>query len=193
MILFKTLPIMSGSEFSRSTDYAEPDIEYNWVPLTQSLTSLHNYLETHVFSWTQRARVVIITTEPGGLNAPHIDCSPGKFNTLQHKFRYVIQGNVSDLQFITKEKNLKAHEVDQPFIMSGKWPHTMLNTTNKRKYTLALGSPWEPTLDDARYVSLLKRSYDKFKNYYVSVDGLNLPDNHESLYEEKYKEEKNLC
>ena len=181
------LPIMSGREFSKAADYAKPDTEYNWVSLTQRLTSLHDYLEEHVFSWTQKARVVIIITKPGGLNAPHIDCSPGNFDTLQHKFRYVIQGNVSDLQFVTKEKNLRAHEVDQPFIISGKWPHTMLNTTNKRKYTLAVGSPWSPTLDDTRYVSLLKRSYDKFKNYYVSADGLNLPDNYGDMYEEKYK------
>ena len=172
------IPITRGNKRS---------MKYNWVSLTEHLTSLHEYLEEHIFSWSQRARVVIITTKPGNLNAPHIDCSPENFNTLQHKFRYVLQGNVSDLEFITKEKNLRVHEIDQPFIISGKWPHTMLNTTNKRKYTLALGSPWEPTLDDVDYMLLLKKSYDKFKNYYISVDNLNLPDNYEDLYEEKYK------
>lgn len=172
------IPITRGNKRS---------MKYNWVPLTEHLISLHDYLEEHIFSWSQRARVVIITTKPGDLNAPHIDCSPENFNTLQHKFRYVLQGNVSDLEFITKEKNLRVHEVDQPFIISGKWPHSMLNTTNKRKYTLALGSPWEPTLADEKYILLLKKSYDKFKNYYISVDNLNLPNNYENLYEEKYK------
>ena len=145
------------------------------------------YLEEHIFPWSQRASVVIITTKPGDFNAPHIDCSPNKFNTLQHKFRYVLQGNVSDLEFITKEKKLRVHEINQPFIISGKWPHTMLNTTNKRKYTLALGSPWEPTLVDEKYISLLKKSYNKFKDYYISINKLKLPDNYEDLYEEKYK------
>jgi hypothetical protein len=78
------------------------------------------------------------------------------------------------------------HEVDQPFIINGKWPHCMLNTTNKRKYTLALGSPWEPTLTDKKYISLLERSYNKFKDYYIAVDNLSLPDNYKELYEEKY-------
>jgi hypothetical protein len=168
------IPIMRGNKTS---------MKYEWV---SHLTSLHEYLEEHIFPWSQRARVVIITTKPGDLNAPHIDCSPKNFNTLQHKFRYVLQGNVSDLEFITKEKNLRVHEVDQPFIISGKWPHSMLNTTNKRKYTLALGSPWEPTLTDKKYISLLERSYNKFKDYYIAVDNLSLPDNYEELYEEKY-------
>ena len=160
---------------------------YDWVSLTNHLTSLHEYLEKYIFPWSQRARVVIITTKPGDVNAPHIDCSPKKFNTLQHKFRYVLQGNVSDLEFITKEKKLRVHEINQPFVISGKWPHTMLNTTNKRKYTLALGSPWEPALVDEKYISLLKKSYNKFKDYYISINKLNLPDNYEDLYEEKYK------
>ena len=171
------IPITRGNKNS---------MEYNWVPLTTHLTSLHEYLEEHIFPWSQRARVVIITTKAGDLNAPHIDCSPKNFNTLQHKFRYVLQGNVSDLEFITKEKNLQVHEVNQPFIISGKWPHFMLNTTNKRKYTLALGSPWEPALTDKKYISLLERSYNKFKDYYISADNLNLPDNYKNLYEEKY-------
>ena len=63
----------------------------------------------------------------------------------------------------------------------------MLNTTDKRKYTLALGSPWEPTLIDEKYISLLKRSYDKFKDYYISINNLNLPNNYEDLFEGKYK------
>ena len=168
------IPIMRGNKTS---------MKYEWV---SHLTSLHEYLEEHIFPWSQRARVVIITTKPGDLNAPHIDCSPEKFDTLQHKFRYVLQGNVSDLEFITKEKNLRVHEVDQPFIISGKWPHSMLNTTNKRKYTLALGSPWEPLVTDEIYTSVLNKSYDKFKDYYISYDNLSLPDNYDTLFEEKY-------
>jgi hypothetical protein len=172
------IPIMTGDKITGV---------YSWVSSTNHLTSLREYLEEHIFPWSQKAKIYIITTRPGYLNAPHIDCSPANFNTLQHKFRYVFQGNVSDLEFITKEKNLHLHEINQPFIISGKWPHTMLNTFSKRKYTLALGSPWEPVLTDKKYISLLKRSYDKFKDYYISIDNLSLPDNYENLYEEKYK------
>ena len=38
----------------------------------------------------------------------------------------------------------------------------------------------------SKYISLLKKSYNKFKDYYISADNLNLPDNYEKLYEEKY-------
>ena len=38
----------------------------------------------------------------GDKNAPYIDCSPEKFETIQHKFRFVMEGNVDDPVFLGK-------------------------------------------------------------------------------------------
>lgn len=148
---------------------------------------LKSYLEQFIFPWTNQSRVVIITTKPKFKNHPHIDCSPDKFNTLQHKFRFVLQGNTNDLTFLTSDGFISAPSISKPFIMDGSWPHEMTNTTNKRKYTLALGSPWEPKKSDKNYMSLLDRSYIKYKKYYISSKDLNLPKNYEKLYEDIYK------
>ena len=148
---------------------------------------LISYLEQYIFPWTKKSRVVIITTEPREKNPPHIDCSPDKFNTLQHKFRFVFQGNTSDLKFLTNSGYITVPNINKPFIMDGSWPHEMTNTSNKRKYTLALGSPWQPKESDKDYMSLLERSYIKYKKNYISNKNLNLPKNYEELYEDIYK------
>lgn len=169
------IPIM---RYNKKTD------ESKWI---FKFTGLQDYLETHIFPWSQKARIVIITTKPKEKNHPHIDCSPDKFYTLQHKFRFVFQGNTSDLEFISNEKKLRVPDLNQPFIMDGKWPHEMTNNTYKRKYTLALGAPWEPKKTDEKYTSLINKSYAKYKDYYISSEYLNLPDNYQNLYEDIYK------
>ena len=65
----------------------------------------------------------------------------------------------------------------------------MLNTTNKRKYTLTLGAPWEPQSDDKKYVEVLQRSYNKYKNYYISSEKWQLPENWKSLFQPEYDDQ----
>ena len=59
----------------------------------------------------------------------------------------------------------------------------MLNTNNI-KYTLALGAPWDPKLNDLRYVSLLEKSYEKYKRFYLSYDQMRLRENWVDLFEQ---------
>tara|TARA_Y100000004_G_scaffold106251_1_gene119218 strand:+ start:459 stop:1100 length:642 start_codon:yes stop_codon:yes gene_type:complete len=148
---------------------------------------LTKYLIEHVFPWSRESRVVIITTEPFEKNPPHIDCSPEMFNTIQHKFRFVFQGKTDDLAFLTQDGNLHAPNINKPFIMDGSWPHEMKNTTDKRKYTLALGHPWEPRETDLKYSNLLHKSYKKYKNDTLLSQNRKIVDNYESLYEDVYK------
>ena len=62
------------------------------------------------------------------------------FKTLQHKFRYVLQGNIDDLVFMSEEGDIQLDEtINKPFIMSGKWPHYMKNNTDTTKFTFAFG------------------------------------------------------
>jgi hypothetical protein len=150
-----------------------------------------NWLEDHVFAWSRPARMRIITTPPGEKNAPHIDCSPKKFGTLQHKFRYVFRGNISSLTFINNDQKVSIPSVDKCYLMDGSWPHEMINNTNDRKYTLTLGAPWEPQLDEEKYLQILKTSYNKYKEFYIGSDNWQLPENWKSLFEDVYQDQ--LC
>ena len=158
----------------------------NWLETSKKVPQLIQWAEDFLFTWATPSRIMIITTLPGNYNPPHIDCSPNKFETWQHKFRFVLRGNVSDLSFITDNGNRSIPNINKPYIMSGKWPHEMHNTYNGIKYTFALGAPWEPEADDKAYMDMLKQSYDKYKDYYMSFEDCNLPDNYSTLYEKKY-------
>jgi hypothetical protein len=163
------------------------DIGFIWTETSKEFPELVEWAEDCIFPWSGKSRIMIITTPAGESNPPHIDCSPQMSRTLQHKFRYVLQGNVDDLIFMTDQGDVRLENVDKPFIMSGKWPHYMKNTADVTKFTFAFGAPWDGNLNDYRYTSLLDRSYEKYENFYNSTNGYDLPKEYEDYYEEKYK------
>lgn len=163
-----------------------------WTQIAEQTPQLINWFEQYVFTWAERSRVMIIRTEPQKENAPHIDCSPQKFNTLQHKLRYVFQGKVDSLYFIHNKGQERPKEIDACYMMSGRWPHAMNNYTNNRKYTLALGAPWEPDPNEPKYADILNKSYHKYKNYYIGHHDWSLPSNWRDLFENKYIVDSNV-
>lgn len=162
------------------------DGDGKWLNNSSKLYELVNWCEEHLFSWAQKSRIMIITTPSGGFNPYHIDCSPKKFNTWQHKFRYVLRGNVDSLHFLCSKNKHNAPQIDKPFIMNGKWPHAMSQNYHKTKYTLALGSPWEPNQSDEKYINMLDKSFKKYHEYYLSHDELSLPKNYSEMFEKHY-------
>lgn len=144
------------------------------------------WLDEHVFTWADRSRIMIIRTKPGRHNAPHIDCSPDKFHTLQHKMRYVFRGRVESLYFIHDDTETRPLSVDAPYMMSGRWPHAMHNDTDKIKYTLALGAPWEPDPSEPVYRDLLERSVTRYADHYIEHTGWTLPNNWRELFQDRY-------
>jgi hypothetical protein len=166
--------------------------KFTYTPFAFPYKSLREWCEDVLFPITGKSRIMIITTPPGVQNPPHIDCSKEKFlNTLQHKFRYVLQGNIDDLYFMTNNEDVQCPSgPDKPFIMSGSWPHWMTNTTNEIKFTLALGAPWDGSEDDDQYVNLMQKSFTKYNDYYLGKGNKVLPDDYESLFEENYTHRK---
>jgi hypothetical protein len=162
------------------------DRDGNLSEYAKQCTELVKWLNQYVFTWSRPSRMTVITTPPGGSNAPHIDCSPIKFETLQHKFRYVFQGDVPSLTFINNQDKIKISDIDKCYIMDGSWPHEMINNTNNRKYTLTLGAPWEPQLEEEKYINLLQRSYLKYSQHYINSNSWLLPNNWKELFETKY-------
>lgn len=174
-------------------DYNEKDV-IEWLPqYIDRFPKLKKWLEKEVIPVTGFGRTLIIVTDPNEINDPHIDAAPDTFETnLNHKFRYVLQGNVDDLEFLTDTgSTLRMPNVDKPFIMNGKWPHKMHNTHSGRKYTLAIGAPWEPDADCTRYESLISKSYKQYHNEYMSCADTGMPDNWETMFEDYDKNKAN--
>lgn len=177
---------MNTDEYRNCFHIPLMDQNGNWLELSKKVPQLVEWAESFLFTWAKPSRIMIITTLSGNHNPPHIDCSPDKFDTWQHKFRSVLRGNVGDLSFITNEGNKSIPNINKPYMMSGKWPHEMHNTYNGTKYTFALGAPWEPNFGDKEYMNMLRQSYDKYKDYYMSFEDCTLSDTYKTLYEKKY-------
>lgn len=160
--------------------------EGEWLPIAKKIPDFVEWTEDFLFPWSQRSQLVVITTKPNHSMAPHIDCAPPKFaNNIQHKFRHVIRGNTNSLRYLKKDSNEFVPSTDQPYIISGRWPHDMKNDYEEVKYTLCLGAPWEPNLQDPRYKNMLEKSYEKYKDKYMSYDGWKLPNNFKELFNTK--------
>lgn len=163
--------------------------EFEWMQWAKEMPTLVQWLGDVLFPYTGDTRVMIITTPNDYKNPLHIDCSRHEFTKPQHKLRYVLQGNTDDLKFVGEmphgiEMSSKPKNVDKPFIMSGKWPHEMHNTSGDTKFTLAIGAPWDSDWDNYRYRGLLQKSWIRFSEYYLSSLYASLPYNWESLFEE---------
>jgi len=170
------------------TDHEEKGV-YKWSPLGNKAPELKAWIEEHILPMSGGTRMTFICTLPGDKNAPHIDCSLEKFETIQHKFRFVMEGNVDDLVFLGKNAdgvpvNLRPPNLNNCFMMAGNWPHEMENTHSGKKFTLAIGAPWEPDSKDINYSKLIERSYDKFKDYYISRENMKLVDNWREMFED---------
>jgi hypothetical protein len=135
------IPLMTKGGTGKTGALNNQPGEFEW--LDHSPPMLVEWFENHVFPWIgMKARVMALITQPGVANNEHIDCAPSELNTLQHKFRIVLQGNTNTLYWMTDKGNVPAPDVDGPFIMDGGWPHGMINTSDQPKVTIALGAPW---------------------------------------------------
>jgi len=118
-----------------------------WTDIAENqFPEVIEYAEQHLKPFVgEIPRIMIITTPPNTEGFDHIDCSPKSFDDVQLKFRSVLHGKTSTLYFLNEQGEREyAPEIgQQPFLMDGGWPHGLDNFTNKYKFTLAIGAPWE--------------------------------------------------
>jgi len=133
-------------------------------------------------------RSALTITMPGDVVPPHIDCAAAVFHKPQHKLRYVVQAEVP-MQFLTDKEYISPAFpwIDSVFVFSGKWPHMLTNNSNKNVYIFTMGSPWESSLTNSKYVDLLNRSYIKNHEYYISNADITLPHRFWEMFETKYQ------
>lgn len=151
-----------------------------WSKESEQLPEIRTYIEKYVQPWAgDLGRIVVICTLPGETNPTHIDCSRKNFanNTLEHKFRVVIRGQTDNLYFNGQDENYHINEnlLQQPFMMSGYWPHTMVNNDKTMKFTLAMGSPWDVDKDNLQYDKLILKSLAKYKSSYIGKSQMTMP------------------
>ena len=151
-----------------------------WSKESEQLPEIVEYIKKNIQPWApDLGRIVIISTLPGEKNPTHIDCSRKNFanNTLEHKFRVVLRGQTDNLYFNGQDEtyHIKENLLQQPFIMSGAWPHTMVNLDKTIKFTLAMGSPWDVDKDNLQYDKLLLRSLANYKSSYIGKSMMKMP------------------
>lgn len=141
--------------------------EFRWTAFAPP--TIVKWCEDHVFPWLgEKTRVMALLTEPGASNNEHIDCAPSELNSLQHKFRVVLQGKTDTLYWLTSEGKVYAPDIEEAFIMDGGWPHGMSNTNNEIKVTIALGAPWNGKDDYGSDLTILQH-----RNEYKMPDDIN--------------------
>ena len=99
----------------------------------------------------------------------------------------MFRGNVTDLRWITSNGYVVNQDTNKPYIISGRWPHDMVNTHSEIKYTLCLGAPWEANLNNEIYTAMLQKSYLKYGEDMMSFDDWELPTNWREFFnQERY-------
>jgi len=161
-----------------------------WSKESEQLPEIRTYIEKYVQPWAGNlGRIVVICTLPGETNPTHIDCSRKNFanNTLEHKFRVVIRGQTDNLYFNGQDENYHINEnlLQQPFMMSGYWPHTMVNNDKTMKFTLAMGSPWDVDKDNLQYDKLILKSLAKYKSSYIGKSQMTMPTNIDEYFSDR--------
>ena len=119
--------------------------ELAWTSIAiETCPQLIHFAENELFrSIGGRGRIVAIRTRGFSSTRPHVDSGPSFMSSRQHKWRWVLQGSTDTLYFIGGEGQMTPAPIySGPFIMDGRWPHGMSNTSHIEKITLALGSPW---------------------------------------------------
>jgi len=147
------------------------------------------YYEQFIAPWIGcPGRIMLLKTPQGQANAEHIDCTPNCFSSPQYKLRIVLQGNVDDLYFITKAGQLKIDfdQVGRLFVIDGRWPHGMKNTSESDKYTLCIGSPWNGE-------GLFHKGGLLEEKAQLSWNPSLLPDNYQKYFEDPLMRKLKLC
>lgn len=141
----------------------EKNGDFNWTDIAGQTPTIVKWCNDFVFPWIGiKTRVMALVTPPRAANREHFDCNANELDTLQHKFRIVLQGKTDTLYWLTSKGRVNAPDVEHAFVMNGGWPHGMVNTDNRPKITLALGSPWCGKDDYGDDLEILQKT-DEFK------------------------------
>lgn len=121
-------------------------------------STLKEVLEKKIFPFMNPiGRVTILKTEKNTALNVHIDSNKQEVGTKQHKFRFVISGDIDKLYFLDKNLNkVFIPNIYNTYVMDGSHVHGLEKSDNE-KITLCIGAPWNGQENEV-YTHLLKTS-----------------------------------
>lgn len=100
-------------------------------------------IEHKIFPFmNMKTRVSVLKTKKDqGLNI-HVDCGKHKLESVQHKFRIVLSGEIDKLFFLDSNNN-KTYVPSNfnTYVLDGTHPHA-IDPGNEQKLTICFGTPW---------------------------------------------------
>lgn len=130
--------------------------DFKFTEAANLCPSMVKFLREEVLWWMEPVgRVTILRTPPGVYMPLHLDCSLTESGTMQHKWRFVLKGDIEKLYFLDQDQT-KIHVPvnNRCYSMDGGHPHS-IDVSNTEKITICIGSPWRGDTLNLEYVSRL--------------------------------------
>jgi hypothetical protein len=114
------------------------------------------FLSEEVLPWMEpMGRITILRTPPGNFMPVHLDCTIKESGTLQHKWRFVLKGDIEKLLFLDQDqKEVYVPDYHRCYVLDGGHPHR-IEVSSVEKITICIGSPWKGETLNQDYVSKL--------------------------------------
>jgi hypothetical protein len=130
--------------------------EFEFTDAAAHCPTMVKFLTDQVLWWMEPpGRVTILRTPPGYDMPVHLDCSLEESGTIQHKWRFVIKGDIEKLFFLDQDLNkVYAPVENRCYVIDGGHPHR-IEVSDTEKITICIGSPWKGDSLNSDYVSRL--------------------------------------
>jgi hypothetical protein len=117
---------------------------------------LTKFISEEILPWLNPlGRVTILKTSNNQEMPIHLDCSLTETGTIQHKWRFVLNGDIEKLYFVNKlNEKVFVKNQNRCYVIDGGHPHSIEKSSND-KITICVGSPWKGQLLNSEYVSKL--------------------------------------
>ena len=136
--------------------------EFDYTPAGKLCHYTRFTLQNKIFPFMDPiGRVTILRTKANAGLSVHLDSTLEEVGTLQHKFRFVLNGNIDKLYFIDKNRNkVFVPDCYDTYIMDGSHAHS-LDPGTEEKITLCIGAPWKGK-STVNYDKVLENALYKF-------------------------------
>jgi len=122
----------------------------NLCPVTQE------FIKANVLPWMiPHGRVTILRTPDLYTMKTHIDCSESEIGTYQHKWRFVLKGDIEKLYFLDTDLEKNYIPAGRCYVLDGGHPHCIEKSENE-KITICVGNPWNGAQLNSEYTCRLK-------------------------------------
>lgn len=170
------LPLWTSGGGIKEIELFEKLKPYTWTKAAESMPATRAMIENVIFPWARGFyRVVALVTPPGHPIKLHADCTIADLDSLNHKLRYSITGDISSLWFLDRDlKKVYVSDVSRSYVLDGSHPHGVDARSGSFKITICVGSPWSGDLE-GKFLSLMQASETKYRSQILWREDLGRP------------------